>query len=138
MENFEINALNIGSALPEEVLEFFHERYKKLELPMEALTPYDLAYVESMMGYIANEHSYLNYMYLIVSIDTRNAKLSKNRELSDETMSKKNILKAFLDELDNMNKTLSRMVTIYSLSKAETAAEDRVANAQKEETEGFS
>ena len=90
------------------------------------------------MGYIANEHSYLNYMYLIVSIDTRNAKLSKNRELSDETMSKKNILKAFLDELDNMNKTLSRMVTIYSLSKAETAAEDRVANAQKEETEDFS
>ena len=47
-------------------------------------------------------------------------------------------LKAFLDELDNMNKTLSRMVTIYSLSKAETAAEDRVANAQKEETEDFS
>lgn len=127
----EINALTVGSMMPANMLSILHDRYKDLELPQNEITPYDLAYIESTMGYLANEHSYLNYMFLIASINTRNAKAVGNKELYEVNVSRKNILKAYMDELDNMNKSLSRMITIYSLSKAESQAEDRVTNAQR-------
>ena len=129
----EINANNLSKALPEEILGFFHERYDSVKIPEDVISFDDLAHVEQMMGFIANEQTYLNYLYNLADIEARNSKLLGVKEKNQYDVCKKNLIKSYKDNLENLNKLLSRKITIYQMSREEERMENRVYNSQKVE-----
>ena len=129
----EINANNLGSALPEEVLEFMHERYDSVMVPEDVISFDELARVEQQMGWIANERTYLNYMFNVADIISRNSKILGLKEKHENDVCKKNIIKSYKDNLEAINKLLSRKITIYQMAKEDERMENRVFAMQKSE-----
>ncbi len=124
----QINANNIAKALPEEILDFFHERYDSLEIP-KTIETYNLSQVEQMLSFIANEKTYLNYLLTVADIQSRYVKQGGTKSDIDDAISKKNIIKAYISTLDSLNKALSRMITVYQIEKEDIRSEDRLLNA---------
>ena len=96
MSSYELNANNIGKALPEEVLSFLHERYDSVEVPTEAISFEDMTHIEQMMGWIANENTFLNYIYNVADISCRNSKLLGLKEKHEMDVIKKKAKKITL------------------------------------------
>ena len=132
----EINANNINKALPEEILTFFHERYDSVKIPEDVVSFDDLAHIEQMMGFIANEQTYLNYLYNLADIEARNSKILGMKEKNQYDVCKKNLIKSYKDNLENLNKLLSRKITIYQMNREDERMENRVYNSQKFEQKG--
>ena len=131
MKNQEINANNINAALPEELLSFLHNRYDSVTIPEEAMSFEELSRIEQMMGWIANEHTYLNYMFNLVDLESRSSKLLNNKAKHDMDVCKKSIIKSYKDNLEGLNKLLSRKITLYQMAKEDERMENRVLSAQK-------
>lgn len=131
MSSYELNANNIGKALPEEVLSFLHERYDSVEVPTEAISFEDMAHIEQMMGWIANENTFLNYIYNVADISCRNSKLLGLKEKHELDVIKKNVIKSYKDNLESINKLLSRKITLYQMNKENERMENRVYNSQR-------
>ena len=128
----ELNANNIGAALPEEVLTYLHDRYDTLKIPVEVTSIDGLGLIERQMSWIANEGTYLNYLFNVVDIETRNSKVNGPQEKHDNDVCKKNIIKSYITNLDKLNQLLSRKITMYSLVLDNDRKEMRLANMERE------
>ena len=128
----EINANNINKALPEELLNFLHERYDSVRVPEEIVSFDELGLIEQQMGWIANEHTYLNYLYNLADIESRNSKILGLKEKHENDVCKKNIVKSYKDNLEALNKLLSRKITIFQMGRDDERMENRIYNMQKE------
>lgn len=133
MKKIDINANNFGQALPEEVLLFLHERYDCVKVPEEVISFDELSMIEQQMGFIANEHTFLNYMYNVADIQARQSKLLGLKEKHENDVCKKNMIKSYKDNLEALNKLLSRKVTLYQMNKADEQMENRVYSFQRKE-----
>ena len=128
----EINANNINKALPEELLNFLHERYDSVRVPEEIVSFDELGLIEQQMGWIANEHTYLNYLYNLADIESRNSKILGLKEKHENDVCKKNIVKSYKDNLESLNKLLSRKITIFQMGRDDERMENRIYNMQKD------
>lgn len=127
----ELNANNINAALPEEVLAFLHERYDDVRIPEEVVSFDELSLIEQQMGWLANEHTYLNYLYNLTDMQTRNSKLLGLDEKHANDICKRNMIKSYKDNLEALNKLLSRKITIYQMNREDERMESRIYNMQK-------
>lgn len=129
----ELNANNIASVLPEEVLDFLHERYDSVQIPEEAVSFEELGLIERQMGWIANEHTYLNYLYNLADIQARQSKLLGQKEKHENDVCKKAVIKSYKDNLESLNKLLSRKITMYQMSRDDERMENRIYNFERKE-----
>ena len=129
----DINANNLGQALPDEVLEFLHERYDDVRISEEVISFDSLVMIEQQMGWIANEHTYLNYLFNVADMQARQSKLSGLKEKHESDVCKKNIIRSYKENLEVLNKLLSRKITIYQMCKEDEQMENRVYSVQKKQ-----
>lgn len=134
MVKTDINANNLAKALPEEVLMFLHERYDCIKVPEEVVSFDELNRIDQQMGFIANEHTYLNYLYNVADIQARQSKLLGQKEKHENDVCKKSIIKSYKDNLEALNKLLSRKITLYQMNRDDEQMENRVYSFQRRET----
>jgi len=127
MENniVEVNANNIDVIDSEDILDFFYERYKNLKVP-DSIEFFELAKIEYILSYLANERSFLNYLLCAVDILARKYKMAKLTDEHTLAVCKKEIIKAYKDSLETMSNTISRMITIYQLEKEQERYENKL------------
>ena len=101
-------------------------------MPEEIVSFDELGLIEQQMGWIANEHTYLNYLYNLADIESRNSKILGLKEKHENDVCKKNIVKSYKDNLESLNKLLSRKITIFQMGRDDERMENRIYNMQKD------
>ncbi len=121
----EVNANNIDVMDSEDILEFFYTRYRGLKVP-DTIEFFELAKIERILSYLANERSFLNYLLCAVDIQARKYKMAKLTDEHTSAVCKKEIIKAYKDSLETMRNTISRIITIYQLEKEQERYENKL------------
>lgn len=122
----EVNANTIDVLECEEILKFFFDRYKGLKVP-DTIEYFELAKIEHILSYLANERSFLNYLLCAMDIQSRKYKMAKLNDEHTEAVCKKEIIKAYKDSLETMSNTISRMITVYQLEKEQERYENKLS-----------
>lgn len=121
MEAVTVTVNNVTRLEPAVLYVSFAKQYDALRLPEEVI---DLEQMQKIISYCANTKSYLNSLSVYLDIATRAAKRrgKEARIEYDDMVCRKNIVSSYMDVIDNISKTASRMVTIYL--EAKKAAEE--------------
>lgn len=78
----------------------------------------NLKETSNQLSYVANLRSYLSLAYVEFDLSTRCLRKCKGPEY-EEFMAKKKVIEAYMELLDSLHATLSRMITLYQLELKE-------------------
>ncbi len=127
---YEVTVNNIEDMEPMDVFNYMHTKFDNVYVPETLTTAEDLQKVSVLMAWCINVKSYLNTLSVFLDIMTRNAKNAKEKEKHDQLVCKKNIIKSYLDHINDVYTGTSRVSTIYFKQQEELMMEGRANNIQ--------
>jgi len=114
-----ITVNNLVLTSPMDVWKDLDELYGKVSVPEEAIGPEDLSHISKLIGWCTNQRAYLLSLSAFAEVETKRINRSGPKEAYQDMVSKKNIIKTYLDLLKGIYDASSRQLTIYQNQKDE-------------------
>lgn len=128
-----ITVNNVTTIDTEYLFKYFYEKYDSIVVVPEINSYKDLEKVSKLITYSSNVKRYLNTLKTYVDTVTRSIKRDKEKkDYYDDLMAKKAILNAYYENMDDIYKACSRLVSIYVEERKEIAEEKRNDNWERE------